>query len=150
MRTDAGLVSREDQDHWNRELSWCQLYRHWRHRRLSLWQHIESITVTSELVQWRLKSSASRLFTQPFIQAQIKENFKVPRHCPLCGVTGELPAQMASNAENVSIWWRHRAPWWQSWHHKNSPCSLSSSVWSHDCKQLPYTLRGLDILDAIS
>ena len=23
-------------------------------------------------------------------------------------VTGELPAQMASNAENVSIWWRHR------------------------------------------
>ena len=22
-------------------------------------------------------------------------------------VTGELPAQMASNAENVSIWWRH-------------------------------------------
>ena len=21
--------------------------------------------------------------------------------------TGELPAQMASNAENVSIWWRH-------------------------------------------
>ena len=24
-------------------------------------------------------------------------------------VTGELPAQMASNAENVSIWWRHNA-----------------------------------------
>ena len=24
-------------------------------------------------------------------------------------VTGEFPAQMASNAENVSIWWRHRA-----------------------------------------
>ena len=22
-------------------------------------------------------------------------------------VTGELPAQMASNAENVYIWWRH-------------------------------------------
>ena len=22
--------------------------------------------------------------------------------------TGEFPAQMASNAENVSIWWRHR------------------------------------------
>ena len=29
--------------------------------------------------------------------------------CPgnLAG-TGEFPAQMASNAENVSIWWRHR------------------------------------------
>ena len=31
-------------------------------------------------------------------------------HWPLCGNspgTGEFPAQMASNAENVSIWWRH-------------------------------------------
>ena len=24
-------------------------------------------------------------------------------------VTGEIPAQRASNAENVSIWWRHHA-----------------------------------------
>ena len=58
----------------------------------------------------RLKSTASRLFTQPFIQAQIKENIKAPRHWPLCGEftgTGEFPAQMASNAENVSISWRH-------------------------------------------
>ena len=33
-----------------------------------------------------------------------------PRHWPLWGEftgTGEFPAQMASNAENVSIWWRH-------------------------------------------
>ena len=29
---------------------------------------------------------------------------QTPRHWPLCG---EFPAQMASNAENVSIWWRH-------------------------------------------
>ena len=39
-----------------------------------------------------------------------KENTKVPRHWPLCGeITGadEFPAQKASNAENVSIWWRH-------------------------------------------
>ena len=25
----------------------------------------------------------------------------------LCTETGEFPAQMASNAENISIWWRH-------------------------------------------
>ena len=38
----------------------------------------------------RLKSPASRLFTQPFIQAQMKENLKAPRHWPLCGeVTGD-------------------------------------------------------------
>ena len=42
------------------------------------------------------------LVTQPFIQTQIKENIKAPRHWP-----GEFPTQMASNKENVSIWWRH-------------------------------------------
>ena len=33
--------------------------------------------------QWRPKSAASQMFTQPFIQAQIKENIKAPRHWPL-------------------------------------------------------------------
>ena len=62
----------------------------------------------SEWAPWRLKSPASRLFAQQFIGAQIKENIKVPRHRPLCGeFTGDFPAQMASNAENVSNWWRH-------------------------------------------
>ena len=56
------------------------------------------------------QSPASRLFTRPFIQTQIKENIKAPRHWPLCGEftgTGAFPAQRASYAENVSIWWRH-------------------------------------------
>ena len=38
------------------------------------------------------------------------KNIKVPRHWPLWGEsTGErwIPSQRASNAENVSIWWRH-------------------------------------------
>ena len=46
----------------------------------------------------------------PFIQTQIKENIKAPRHWPLYGEftgTGEFPAQRASYAENVSNWWRH-------------------------------------------
>ena len=34
---------------------------------------------------WRLNSPASRLFAQPFVQAQIKENIKAPRHWPLWG-----------------------------------------------------------------
>ena len=57
-----------------------------------------------------LKSPASRLFTQPFIQGEIKENIKAPGNWPLCGEftgTGEFPAQMASNVENLSISWRH-------------------------------------------
>ena len=55
---------------------------------------------------------ASRVFTQSFIQTQIKENIKAPRHWPLRGEftgdgCGEFPAQIASYTENVSIWWRH-------------------------------------------
>ena len=64
-------------------------------------------------LQWarcRLKSPTSRLFTQPFIQGEIKETSKL-RVTGLCEenspVTGEFPAQRASNAENASIWWRH-------------------------------------------
>ena len=57
-----------------------------------------------------LKSPASRLFTQPLIQAQIKENIKASCHWPLWGeFTGKFPAQRASNAEKVSIWWRYHA-----------------------------------------
>ena len=68
------------------------------------------ITLTSLEPRWRLKSPASRLFTQTFIQTQIKENIKASRHWPLCGEftgTGEFPAQRASYAENGCIWWRH-------------------------------------------
>ena len=40
---------------------------------------IVGITVTSN------DASASPLLAQPFIQAQIKENIKAPRHWPWCG-----------------------------------------------------------------
>ena len=37
------------------------------------------------------KKTASRLFTQPFIQAQFKENIKAPRHLPLWGEIYQWP-----------------------------------------------------------
>ena len=43
------------------------------------------ITMTSLWARWRLISPASRLFTQAFIQSQIKENIKAPRQWPLWG-----------------------------------------------------------------
>ena len=46
---------------------------------------IQPITLTSQWVRWRLKSPASGFFTQLFIQMQIKENIKAPRHWPLYG-----------------------------------------------------------------
>ena len=64
--------------------------------------------------------------TQPFIQAQIKENFKVPRHWLLCGEFAgdcEFPAQRASNAENVSIWCRHHGNF-SKWYELNHPFSI--------------------------
>ena len=61
---------------------------------------LQNITVTSWWARWRLKSTASRLFTQPFIQAQINDNIKVPRHWPLC-------VEFTGDRENVSIWWSH-------------------------------------------
>ena len=51
--------------------------------RSSVWNAIP-ITMTSQWARWRLRSPASRLFAQPFIQAQVKENIKAPRHWPLC------------------------------------------------------------------
>ena len=48
------------------------------------------------------------MFAQLFVQAQIKENIKAPRHRTLVGgTTGGFPSQRARNAETVSIWWRH-------------------------------------------
>ena len=49
------------------------------------------------------QSPASLVFTQPFIQVQINEKKQKLRDTGLCAgnspVTGEFPAQMASNAE---------------------------------------------------
>ena len=59
--------------------------------------------------QWRLKAPASRLFTQPFVQVQVKKTkLCVTGFCDgNSPVTAEFPVQRTSNAENVSIWWRH-------------------------------------------
>ena len=57
-----------------------------------------------------MASPVSRLFAQPFSEAQIKESIKAPRHWPLGGEsTGDT--QRASNEENDSIWWRHHQIW---------------------------------------
>ena len=55
-------------------------------------------------------TSLTIVYSTVFFQVQIKENIKAPRHWPLCGeFTGDrwIPAEKTSNAENVSIWWRH-------------------------------------------
>ena len=72
-----------------------------RHRHVAPhWHWPSSIIVTSKWARWRLKSPASRLFTQPLVQAQIKENFKTPRHWTLWG-------EFTGDRGKYFIWWRH-------------------------------------------
>ena len=97
MLAQSGVASNNERLNWRRLLS-----------NILLLTTATVITMMSWWARWCLKSQASRLFTQPFIQAQIRENITAPRHWPLCGeFTGEFPTQRASNAEIVSIWWRH-------------------------------------------
>ena len=57
-----------------------------------------------------LITSLTTVYSTIYLDVDQRKNIKAPRQWPLCGEftgTGEFPAQMASNAENVSIWWRH-------------------------------------------
>ena len=77
---------------------------HWAHG-ARVDTNVAIITMTSKWARRRLKSPSSRLFPQPFIQAQIKEMLRVTGLCERNSpVNGEFPTQRASNAENVSIW----------------------------------------------
>ena len=76
----------------SKELKWLHLKTG--HPDINSWDTNLVITKSTKVMvlhciiwaRWRLKSPASRLFAQPFVQAQIKENIKVPCHWPLWGV----------------------------------------------------------------
>ena len=79
------------------------IYR-WRFVRFSHYGDVVMGTVASQITSLTIVYST-------VYSVQIKENNKALRHWPLCGdFTGarEFHAQMASNAENGSIWWRHQ------------------------------------------
>ena len=77
----------------------------------------DSTFVTPNTLQWRHNGRDSVSNHQPhdcFLKRLIRRRSKkasklrVTGHCAGNSPgTGEFPAQMASNAENVSIWWRH-------------------------------------------
>ena len=72
--------------------------------------HTHIITMTSYWARWRLTSQPHYcLLKRKFSRRQ--KNASNLRVTVLCAgnspVTGEFPAQMASNAEKISIWWRH-------------------------------------------
>ena len=68
------------------------------------------ITVTPQWEQWRLKSPKCRLFAHRLFRRRSKKMSKLRVTGLYEGnpsVIGGFPSQRTSNAENVSIWWRH-------------------------------------------
>ena len=65
----------------------------WHHDYISIISYaVDADTDKGVICKQYLSTMTSRLFTQPFIWAQIKENIKAPRHWPLCGeFTGDRP-----------------------------------------------------------
>ena len=59
-------------------------------------------------------------------------------------VTGEFPAQMASNAENVSIWWRHHALW------QSTACLILSHRFYRTITEPDCIIHGNQVLDETS
>ena len=132
---------------WNEPLnkhSSCRLFeRHDAHMTSSLCKPPKSISFyyTSELIkpkstltlQWRHNGRDGVSDHQPhgcllnrLIRCRSKKTSKL-RVTGLCGgnssVTGEFPAQRASDAENVSIWWCHHAIY--TWKYQSSKDKIS-------------------------
>ena len=79
------------------------------------------------------------MFTQPFIQAQLKENIKAPRHWPMWReLTGDrsIPHAKDQLCGNVSIWWRHHgvfvryclSPWSNLIDKKIGTCNIGNEI----------------------
>ena len=80
---------------------------------LSLLIAAQYITMASLWVRLRLKSPASHCLLNGLFRRRSKKNSKLSVTGLCAGnspVTGDFPAQMASDAENVPIWWRHHDP----------------------------------------
>ena len=63
-------------------------------------------TISSQITNFTI------VYSTVYSDADQRKHFKL-RITGLCAEnspgTGEFPTQMASNAENISIWWRHHA-----------------------------------------
>ena len=94
-----------------------------------LWRHNEPDNVSNHQPHDRL---LNRLFRR-----RSKKTSK-PRLSGLCAgnspETGEFPAQMASNAENVSIWWRHHDCHWKlAYRHQTGTTPTGIMWYSETC-----------------
>ena len=71
---------------------------------------IASQITSLTIVYWTVYSDADQIKYQSSTSLALCGEFTDLREGNSPG-TGEFPTQMASNAENVSIWWRHHVSW---------------------------------------
>ena len=89
----------------------------WKSRRI--WIAVEKSLIsqmylgTFSALQWRYNECdgvSNHRHLVCLLNRFIKEDIKVPRQWPLWGESTDdrwFPSQRGSNAENISIWWRH-------------------------------------------
>ena len=105
---------------WYIELVWWGSEVNWHDEALLIWKHNTvgcfytwSSNHHNDVIMSTMVSQITSLMSvcsTVYSGADQKKNIKAPCHWALCGeFTGDrwIPTQMASNAENVSIWWRH-------------------------------------------
>ena len=56
-----------------------------------------------------MSAMASQITSLTIVHSTVYSSAAQRKHQSSASLTGEFPAQRASNAENVSIWWRHHA-----------------------------------------
>ena len=87
----------------------------WLHRKLTKSQHYNDVIMSARASQI---ISLTIVYSTVHSRRRSKKTSKL-RATGLCKgnspVIGEFPAQKASNAETVSIWWRHHEFRWSHW-----------------------------------
>ena len=114
-------------------------------------QHIEARLKWSWSLQWRHNDHDGVSNHQPhgcLLNRLFRRRSKKTSKLRVTGLcvgnspgTGKFPAQMASNAENVSIWWRHHvlkrtnAFWWSNINGAYTNCRDDLQGWFYVCAQ---------------
>ena len=107
---------------WNSMLTWSYCYEFWQAYRQHETPHLHYNDVIMSTAACQITSVSIVWSTFGSGADQSKKTSKL-RVTGLCAgnspVTGEFSAQKVSNAENVSIWWRHHDPrsGRVQWHH---------------------------------
>ena len=96
-----------------------------------------SFTHYSDVITGAIASQITSLMivSSFFFRRRSKKTSKL-RVTGLCAGTGEFPEQMASNAENVSIWWRHHATKSNKTSMKSRAWNVTTTMWNLRCNFL--------------